>query len=318
MSNNQPFPVDPELTSISIAYSNPDQALISDLAVPRVTPIGRSTYKYHEFPLAQGFTIPDTTVGRRSQPNEINFSAEEKDGSTKDHALDSSIPQDDIDEARAAGGKVDPVKTAVETVTDLVTLARERRVASMVFNTANYPVANRVALVGTARLNDYTNSDPVGVFQQAVDTPIGARPNVAVFGAAVWAKVRVHPKIIAHCYGSANTRGYVSKEDLAAAFELDEILVGKARYNTANRGQAASLGYIWGKSISFMYRDRTATNGNGKVTFALQIPRGTRQAGVQADGDIGARGGQRVRVWESQNEHVVCPDAGYIVSTAID
>ncbi|MBS4046181.1 MAG: phage capsid protein [Alphaproteobacteria bacterium] len=318
MSNNQPFPSDPELTAISIAYRNPDQALISDLAVPRVSPIGKSQYKYYEFPLAQGFTIPETLVGRRSQPNEINFSAEEKDGSTKDHALDSSIPQDDIDDARAGGGKIDPVKNAVETVTDLVTLARESRVAKMVFNTNYYPAANKVALVGTARLNDFANSDPVTVFQTAVSTPIGARPNVAVFGGAVWDKVRVHPKIVAHCYGAASTRGYVSKEDLAAAFELDEILVGKARYNTANRGQAASLGYIWGKSISFMYRDRSATNGNGKVTFALQIPRGTRQAGVQADGDIGARGGQRVRVWESQSEHVVCPDAGYLISTAID
>lgn len=318
MSNNQPFPVDAELTAIAIAYSNPDQALISDLVLPRINPIGQQQYKYHEFPLAQGFTIPQTLVGRRSQPNEITFSAIEKDGSTKDYGLDSPIPYDDIEAARNAGGKIDPVKVATETVTDLVTLSRERRVADLVFNTNSYPAANKVGLVGTARLNDYANSDPVGVFQTAIDTPIGARPNIAVFGAGVWAKVRVHPKLVKYCLGDANTQGFVTKERFAEAFELDEVLIGKARINTANRGQAPSLGYIWGKYASFMYRDRSATNGNGKVTFGLQIPRSTRQAGQKPDDTVSVRGGVRVRVWESQNEHIVCPDAGYLISTIID
>ncbi|UUE75476.1 hypothetical protein [Pectobacterium aroidearum] len=81
-----PFPIDPHLTSIAIAYRN--GSLIADSVLPRV-PVGKSEFKWWEYDLADGFTLPNTSVGRTSQPNQVEFNATEETSSTSDYALDS-------------------------------------------------------------------------------------------------------------------------------------------------------------------------------------------------------------------------------------
>ncbi|MDU4365691.1 MAG: phage capsid protein, partial [Klebsiella oxytoca] len=71
-----PFPIDPHLTAIAIGYRN--LSLIADSVLPRV-PVGKAEFKWWKFDLGQGFTVPTTTVGRTSQPNQIEFDAESKE-----------------------------------------------------------------------------------------------------------------------------------------------------------------------------------------------------------------------------------------------
>lgn len=94
--SNAPFPIDPELTAIAIAYRN--GRMISDEVLPRV-PVGKQEFKFWKYDLAQGFTVPETLVGRKSKPNEVEFSATDETGSTEDHGLDAPVPQADIDNA---------------------------------------------------------------------------------------------------------------------------------------------------------------------------------------------------------------------------
>ena len=116
MGAKAPFPIIPELTGIAIAYRN--RALIADQVLPRVTPVGVSAFKYFLYSLAEGFTLPDTKVGRRGKPNQVEFTAEEKDGSTTDYGLEDSIPYADIENAPKG---IDPRAQAVEYI--MLTLA---------------------------------------------------------------------------------------------------------------------------------------------------------------------------------------------------
>ncbi|MDF5999924.1 hypothetical protein P4050_16595 [Pseudomonas aeruginosa] len=79
--SNAPFPIDPELTAIAIAYRN--GRMIADEVLPRAgRQAGVLLWKYD---LAQGFTVPETLVGRKSKPNEAEFSATDETSSTEDH-----------------------------------------------------------------------------------------------------------------------------------------------------------------------------------------------------------------------------------------
>ena len=64
----------------------------------------------------------------------------------------------------------------------------------------NYPTGNKVTLSGTSQWSDYSGtSDPcadIETAKEAVRAKIGKRPNTVAMGAAVWAKLRLHPKII--------------------------------------------------------------------------------------------------------------------------
>ena len=88
-----PFPIDPHLTGIAIAYHN--EGLIADSVLPRVS-VGKESFKYQEYNLADNFTLPDTRVGRKSEPNQVEFGSTEKTASTEDYGLDDLIPYSDI------------------------------------------------------------------------------------------------------------------------------------------------------------------------------------------------------------------------------
>lgn len=306
----RPFPVDARLTAIALAYRNPDVSLIADMVLP-LTPTG-SEFKYLSYDLAQGYTIPDLKVGRKSYPTEVEFNATELNGKVEDFALDDFIPNEDLE---ADNQGVDPRGTAVSYLTNLVKLGREIRVAGLVFGAASYVAANKATLSGTSQWSDTAASDPVAAIGDALDTPI-YRPNVAVFGQATWTKLRRHPKIVQAVKGTAQGAGMVSRQEFADLFELNEVLVGAGFVNTAKKGQTAATSRVWGKHAAFIYRDRSAGPQAG-VTFGFTAQWGGMQSGSIVDQKRGYNGGETVRVGERVKELVVASDLGYLFTNAV-
>jgi len=300
-----PFPIQPELTAIAIAYKN--GRMIADEVLPRV-PVGKQDFKYLEHNLEEGFTVPDTKVGRKSRPNEIEFSATEKTASTEDHALDSSIPQSDIDNAPA---NYNPKGRAVEGIQNLVALDREVRVSNLVFGAANYGVNNKQALAGVAQFIDPA-SKPIDVIGDAADSLI-LRPNVMVLGRRAFTILSRHPSIVKAFNGNAGDSGQASREFIASLFEMEKVIVGEARVNTTRKGQVASIQRAWGSHIALIHQETHADTTNGTATYGFTAQFGDRIAGSVPDKDIGMRGGERVRSGESVKELLAAPDLGYLI-----
>ena len=311
-----PFPITPELCAISLMYKN--AKLIADDALPRV-PVGTQEFKYPSYTKSEQFTVPDTKVGRKSAPNEVEFTATEVTSKCDDYGLDDPIPQEDIDNAngvaRITGLNYDPLGRAVEGVTNLIQLAREVRASNLLFTAANYAAANQTTLSGTSQWSDFVNSNPISDLMAGIDIPI-FRPNVLVLGRAAWTKLCQHPKIVKAVLGNAGDSGVANRAALANLLELDEILVGEGWVNTAKKGQTPTLVRVWGKHASLIYRDKAA-DANGGITFGFTAQWGTRIAGAVPDNRIGLRGGQRVRVGESVKELIIAPDLGYFIQNAV-
>ena len=306
----RPFPIDPKLTAVAIAYRNPDVALIADDVLPR-TPVAQE-FKYLKYDLAQGFTVPDLKVGRKSYPAEVEFAATEVQDKVADYGLDDFVPNEDIE---ADNQGVDPKGTAVAYLANLLNLGREIRAANLVFNAASYAAGNQVTLSGTGQYSDTVNSDPVAGIGDILDTPI-YRPNIAVFGQAAWTKTRRHPKLVQAIKGTAQGAGMVSRQEFAEFFELQMVYVGAGFVNTAKLGQTVSTSRVWGKHISFLYRDRAAGPQAG-VTFGFTAAWGNKISGSIPDQKRGLTGGETVRVGDRVKELVVANDLGYFVQNAV-
>ncbi|MBB5046786.1 hypothetical protein HNR60_001534 [Rhodopseudomonas rhenobacensis] len=319
MAVNRPFPVNPVLTAVAIGYANPAITLIADQVLPR-TPVGSESFKWLEYPLAEGFNVPDTKVGRKSRPNRVEFTATERDGSTDDHGLDGEVPLSDIREAerqRAAGlSNYDPRARLTEGLTNNLQLAREVRVASIVHNAATYAAGRKILLSGSSQFSDYVNSDPIAILTAAIDGTLVFRANALVMGQAVWAKLRSHPVLVNALRGNLTNKGIITREELAQLLEIKKVLIGESFVNSAAKGQSVSLSRVWGKHIAALYLDQAATTKAG-VTFGFTAEVGTRIAGSIPDPDIGLEGGERVRVGEKVKELVVAPDAGYFIENAV-
>lgn len=304
-----PFPIQPELTAIALMYHN--RRMIADRVAPRV-PVGKQEFKYLKYDLAEGFTVPDTKVGRKSAPNQVEMSATEVTESTEDYGLDDSIPKADIENAPP---NHDPLGKSVEYITNLVELDREVRVASMIFNPANYLAANKQILSGTSQFSDYINSDPIGLITDALDSML-MRANKMTIGRSAFSGLARHPDIVKSMHGNSGDKGIATRQAIADLFELEEVIVGEAFVNNSRKGQAPSMARAWGKHIALINTDNTADTTRG-TTFMLTAEFGGRIAGSIPDSDIGLRGGERVRAGESVKEFFVANDLGYFLENVV-
>lgn len=307
-----PFVIDPELQGIAIAYKNPEY--IADQVLPRMR-VSTKEFEYNVYPTAEMFTVPETLVGRKGIPNEVEFTGTRTPSAVRDYGLDDFVPNDDITQAAAGGGGYNPLGRAAEGVSELIALDRERRAAALLFTLANWQSDRRTTLSGTGQWSDYTNSNPINAIMNALDVPI-MRPNVWAVGQAAWTVIRQHPKVVSAVLGNAGTSGTVTRQQLAELLEIEEIVVGRSYLNSAAPGQTASISRVWGKHSAFLYRNKMADSERG-VTFGFTAQFGDRIAGQMQEPKRGLRGGVTVRVGESVKELIVSPESGYFFENCV-
>lgn len=302
-----PFVPDTRLTAIALGYRN--ASFIADMVAPRV-PVPTEEFRYSEFTIDEMFNIPNTMVGRKSETNDVEFTSTEKSGMTHDWGLSDKVPQKDIDNAKT-NPSFDPLGVATTGTMELVALAREKRVADMCQNAANYN--HTAALTGADKFSDL-DSDAANIILEALEVPL-VRPNQMTLGRKDWFNLRRNRSLIQHVKGDLDAAGIATKMQIAEVLELENIHIGEARYNTANKGQAMSLSRLWGGSVSFQY-NKPFANLTRDVTFITTAQFQDRVSYTEQlkPGRAGLRGGLRVTVGEQLNELIIAKEAGYLLT----
>ena len=297
-----PFSTQPHLLAVAQGYVHQD--LIADQILPRVR-TGKKEFRYVRMEVNERLSLTKTAVSRKGRPGEIYFQQNEALGTTVDYALDSTVPQDDIDHA---GEQFDPMANTVAGLTELLLLDREVRTAALLADSSQYAQHKQV---DDAEKLDKANGDPIELIGDASEQLLH-RPNVMVIGQAAWKALSRHPKIVKAVHQNEGDTGIASQEAVSRLFDLDSVLVGRGWYNDAHRGQAANIRRIWGNDIVLMYRNANANLGMTS-TFGITAQYRDRLAGSISDQNVGMRGGQRVRVGESVRELIIDPSAGYLL-----
>ena len=314
-----PFQADPALTALTISYRNPENAYIADSFLPR-TPVGGERFGWTRYPVGQAVTVPETRVGRTGVVTRVEFQSTRETSEVVDYGLETPIPQTDVDEAaalRARGlGIVDPESDATLTLTDLMLVDREVRVAAIGQNPANYAPGHAVTLPSLSMFDDYVHSDPIATIQGAIKSHRFFPYNTMTMGYATFVALQSHPKIVNAVKGNVTGSGIVNQEELRQLFGMNKLLVGRGFVNTARLGQLPVLTRVWGEMLALTYVNPGANTQN-PTTFGMTAQFGTRIAGSIPDPDIGIRGGMKVRVGEQVRELVTAPDAGYLIQGTV-
>ena len=297
---NQAFEPDEQLTAIAIGYKNDKANYIGDKILPYV-PVDAVKFSYNEFPVEEGFSVPDTKVGRISAPKTVDFSAVQKTAMVEDHALDALVPNYD---KAAAPKNYDPEGRATEGVTDLCMLARELRIAKLVKTPSNY--ALKQTLSGTSQF-DSSSCDPLEMLVSA---------NTLVMGMNVWTKLRLNPNLLKAVHGTSGDKGAVTRQQLAELLEIPEIIIGNSRVNVSKEGQKASIQPCWQNYCGLLYINQHADTNQG-LTFGLTGRFGDKVAGRIFDPNMGMRGGYKIRSGESCKELIVSKQCGFLFENPI-
>lgn len=301
--------VDAILTNISVQYQN--RRLVALEMMPLVKVVKRSD-KFFKYDKAERFTIPDSLRGPKSEANEIDWNVAADNYACVDHALREFVSDDEL---RNADAPIQPEIDAVSFLTELIRLDLEKRIATLLRDTTK--LTQNTTLSGTDQWNDYTNSDPIS----DVETGKAAcfvDPNTLLLSRPVFDKLKHHPKITERIKYSQ--RGIITAELLAELFEIERVVIGAAKYNTAAKGQTASYDWLWGKDAILAYVEPSPGLRRVSLGYTMNYtPKGGNE-------------GYRVRKWRNEkrggggfeietemdtDEKLVAVDVAYLIKAAV-
>lgn len=307
--------IDRALTNVAVQYQNNE--FIADAVMPIVR-VSKKSDKYFKFKPETMFNVAAVdVVGAESMPGRPAAGLDAPGTfSCTDRALMDFIS---VDEELNADAPLQPRIDVTEILSNYLMLAREKRVADIIFGSANYG-SNTAALSGGDQWNQST-SDPVANILYAIKTPL-VKPNTMVIGWEAYDALRTNPKVLQFVLSRASTGAgatplMVDEATLAAMFRLDRVIVGEAKYNTAAEGAAASTSYLWGKFCALI-RVEPSPSPRRTQTFGYTMRFGAMETSTFYEGKPGRAGGTYVKVAHSDADEVVGGEyTGYLWRTVI-
>jgi hypothetical protein len=303
-SNGVPYVADTHQTAIAIAYRN--VGLIGQDVCP-YSEVAKKTFAYLTFDSMERFTLPDSNVGRKSEPNEVEFKTTELTAKCGDKGLASKVPDEDLTDSK---GNYNPLAHHTEALTDLIELGHEVEVAKLFADENNYTNVIDMSKAEFKFLDDPA-FDPLPWLLEMLELPL-MRPNDMVLSSALGAKLRTNKKLIKGYNGSLGDEGLVPWEYIREQLELDHIRLGKSRLNIAKTGENPKLNYAWQNHFSMNYIDPLAGFSIPRMTFALtaRTPEGRISGNRRLAMGVGE--GTQVMVGEKTKPVAIAKDCGVL------
>jgi hypothetical protein len=305
---------DVALTNVAVGYKNTD--LIADQIFPTIS-VPKQSGKIYKFS-KEAFRLLDDVRAPGTVSNRVkSYSVSSDTYFCDNHAMHDVVPNEDKVNADAV---IQPEVSMTEGLTDLMMLRREYKLAAYLFNTTTF-AGRYTARTGTARWNDYTNSDPIAdadTAKENVRKASGAKANAAIMGAAVYNKLKRHPQLLDMFKYTAG--GVLTQQQVAEALGIDRLLVGNAIYVSSAEGAATeTTADVWGKYCLFAYIAKVPEIRRPSLGYGYTWQTGVGGYQVNRE-ELGPSQGHGtfIEVMKYFDDIVHSTDFGYLWSTIID
>lgn len=252
--------LDQPLNDMSVGYTNDDY--YAQKLFP-VVPVNKQSGRYWVF-YKEKFRQYETIRRAGAAARQIGkWTLSNNPYFCDDHSLKDLIP----DEQLKNSDGTDVERNTVDNLNEAIFLDYELRTQKLLLSIANAGAMSfNITLSGTAQWSDYNNSNPIAaVFTQksVIKRNIVKEPNTLAVTYPLHNVLAQHPLIIDR-YKHVDT-GILTPEHLKKAFQVDNYWIMGAEYDSANEGQPASLGYVWGDVSG-------SGNPNGCMALLAYVP----------------------------------------------
>lgn len=300
-------PIDPILSRVSVDYKN--IGFVSDIIFP-VVQVAEISGTYPIYDKRNRFALPDTRRAPKSPYNKVSWGMSWDTYKCEDWGLEEII---DDKEKKISKNQLNLTIDTTEIVTDLVMLAREKRVIDIV--TDNTVITNTTNLTGTNRWNDYSNSDPITVIEAgkiAISDAIGREPNTLILGKDVWDKLKWHPALTSKI--QYVKEAVLTKQIVAALLGFDRVEIAASQYASSKKGQTTTLARLFGKNALICYVEPAPGIKKISLGYVMEYEARTVKPPYRDKDNIG----DVIRVTEYTDEKLVAADCGYLITNAVD
>lgn len=300
--------VDPVLTQVARGYKN--AAYVGSSLFP-VVPVGLRGGNIIEFG-KESFRLYNTARAPGSRVAVAQFGYVGKPYALTDHSINGLVPIEHLQEAANQAPGINLGTGAVNFARDIILKRLEIDQAAIARTAATYAASNKTTLSGTSQWSDGT-SDPirdVDDYKDAVRAKVGLMPNTILLPAAVFKKVKNHPKILDRIKYTG--RESATAEILAGLFGIENVVVGNSIYLDAD----GNMQDVWGKDVVLAYTDTSpvANMGSPSYGYTYQLSGYPVSEAAYYEGDI--------KSWlypctDSVSPVIAGADAGFLVINAV-
>lgn len=260
MTPSQARVIDPVLTEVAQGYQNNE--FVGTALFPQVT-VKQRGGKIISFG-KEDFMLYNTGRAPGQNTKRVQFGYSGASYSLESHSLEGVLPIENQQEANAVPG-IDLGSITVNKTQNIIGLRKEKQQADLATNLSNYAASNKTTLSGTSQWSDFSGtSDPVKDVEagkEAIRKATGKRPNVIVIGAAVFASLKQHPKIVDRIKYTG--RDVATPELLASLFDVKEVKIGDA----VIADDSGTFSDVWGKNVVLAYTEQGSVKDSGKPSY---------------------------------------------------
>ena len=291
----------PVLTDYLVKYTNPDY--VGTRALPFVQ-VPKLQGTYTVFSKKNAFKREKTLRPSMSKAGTHDWTTSQETYACEPYAWREFMPYIDYDNAEPP---VQAQMNKIDRCANTIMLDQEVRINELIFATGTYATAQKMTLTsgGTSdgyQFDQYTAG--AGTLFSIIETGWSKafRPPdadaVCLINEETWRIVKHHPDVTARITGGATKEapGTVLLQTFAELIGADEVLVGRAKYDSTSKQSTQTNAYIWGRNMLLFYRARSASRDATQLgsTFVYN-PSTTAGTVVQVPG---AQNGWRARSYE--------------------
>lgn len=235
------------ISNVAIRYSN--QQFIAGRVAP-VVPVAKRSDKYFKFGRAAWFrdaASVNRRPGARAPRGGYPLSDETYD--CKEMAFAHPIPDQIFENA---DDPLKPYENGMDFCMQMVMLRLERLAAANLFVSSTWNSGTDHTV--TYYWNDYVNSDPaadVATGKEAILKATGFDANRLLIGVEVFNDLRLHPDALDRF--KHTQVGVLNEAQIAQWLDVQEVVVGRSVYETAEEDATSSPSFVWGKNALLSY-----------------------------------------------------------------
>jgi len=246
--------VDAILTGMSVGFMQSAEDFVADKVFP-VLPVAKQTNKYFVY---------DRSFWFRSEMEKRAPGTESAGGgwklSTDSYSADVWALHHDLDNQTRANydDPLDAEGDSTDWLSQQGLITKDKDWVANYFTTGIW-TGDQTGVAAAPGANqflqfDVTASVPFKVIRAqriAIKKRTGYYPNVLVLGAEVWSVLADHVDLLERI--KYTEKGIVSPDLVAAALDLDRVVIASGVENTAEEGLAATYGFLAGKNMLLAY-----------------------------------------------------------------
>jgi hypothetical protein len=248
----------PDLAELVMEYRDTEvSAGIASQVMP-VYPVANQAAGFPVIPKEALLKIYNTQRAMRGTYPRSDWSFEMGKYFTQENGWEEAI---DDRERKLYANLFDAEAVATMRATKIIDLGREQRVANKVFNTTNFS-ANALTTAWSDTAS--TPIDDVNAGAAAIRLQCGMLPNALIIAYSTFLNLKSNEQIIdrlAYTFPGIELNRMTSA-DLAKIFNVEKVLIGGAVYDSADKGQDASIADLWTNTLAML----TITSNSPDIT----------------------------------------------------